>query len=1060
MKCSKCQSDNPAANKFCGNCGTKLPEGCPQCGAENPDGNKFCGQCGTPLNAGSVKAPAMETVTSDAPPAAPEQEAERRHLTVMFCDLAGSTALSEQLDPEDLKDVIGVFQELCAREIKTYGGYIARYMGDGILVYFGYPTAHEDDPERSVRAGLNIVTGVTGLEPRPGLELQVRVGIATGSVVAGDIIGEGASEEHAVLGVTPNLAARLQSLAPPNGLVISDATQRLCAGFFEFEDLGRRELKGIAEAQQAWRVTGESVAATRFEAASGQRLTPLVGRSEEIALLRNRWRQSVAGEGQIVVMSGEAGVGKSRIIEGFRQDLRADDHGYIYLACSPFHANSSLHPVVSCLERVLGYDNDDDAETRAAKLDNFIDDLGLNPEQITPFLGPLLFEPVDPRHAAPEGSPEELKRSVFEALLTMLLAQTERRPLLMIAEDIHWIDPSTEEFLGILIDRARALRLFLLMATRPDYRLPWSGQPHLTTLALNRLGRTDSADMIAKVTGGKTLPAEVMDQIISKTDGVPLFVEELTKTVIESGLVIEEGDGFKLDGPLPALAIPESLQDSLMARLDRLSPVKEVAQMAAVIGRSFDEELLAAIASMPADELRDALATLVDVELIYQRSLPPAARYEFKHAMVQEVAYESLLKSTRQRFHKEVAGALEKEFPAKAAAEPEIMGHHFTEAGIAGLAIPYWREAAARALKSWASAEAVNYLAKGLEVLDTVEASAERAADEVAMLIDLVSGLRILDRYDEALKNLDRAQKVAEAHEQIEELSLIHYYRGNIYFPMGNIEGCLEQHQRARELAHQANSPEKEARALSGLGDAYYLRGQMITANKMFDECVSIIRENELANIEAVNLSMRGHTALYMDRIKEGLNDCLVAAERAENSGNRRAEMVARGSCAGKLLFDSHDHAGAKEQCERALGHARQLGARRFEPINQVILAKVALLEGDRARAVEIAEEAVQTCRETGFNFAGPMALGALAVVTDKPQIRDAALDEGREALKQDCVSHNYLWFYRDALDAAAEAGNWEQLEKFAKAAEDYTRDEPLPWMDRIILAARERAPK
>ncbi|MFP6736712.1 MAG: AAA family ATPase, partial [Rhodospirillales bacterium] len=780
-------------------------------------------------------------------------------------------------------------------------------------------------------------------------------------------------------------------------------------GFFEFDDLGPQQLKGIAEPQQAWRVIGENVSASRFEAASRQGLTPLVGRGEEIAFLQNRWRQSVAGEGPVVILSDEAGVGKSRIVEGFRQDMAGVDHGIIYLACSPFHANTALYPVIECLERLLGIEKNDDDGARAAKLDEFVGGLELDPAEITPYIGGLLFEPIDERHAAPDSSPEERKRHLFEALLSLLAVQAGRRPFLMIAEDIHWIDPSTEEFLGALIDRIRDLKMLLLMASRPEYAVSWSGQPHVTTLALNRLGRADSAEIINGVTGGKTLPSEVIEQFVLKTDGVPLFVEELTKTVLDSGLVVEADGQFILDGPLTALAIPESLRDSLMARLDRLSPVKEVAQLASVIGRAFDEDLLSAISSQPAEELRAALATLVEAEMIYRRSLPPAARYEFKHALVQEVAYESLLKSTRQTFHKRVAETLESQFSAKAAAEPEIMGHHFSEAGMAGRAIHYWRQAAARALQSWASAEAVNHLLKSLELLDGLDTDLEPAVDEVQMLIDLVSALRILDRYDEALKYLDRAESAAGADDQIEQLSLIHYYRGNIYFPLGNIDGCLEQHQRARDLANRANSPEKEARALSGLGDAYYLRGQMITANKMFDECVSIIRAHGPSNIEPVNLSMRGHTALYMDRIEEGLKDVQEAAERAAEAGNRRAEMVARGSCAGKLLFDSHDYAGAKKSCGRALDLARQLGARRFEPINQVLIAKVALIEGDRAEAVRVASEAVQTCRDTGFNFAGPMALGALAVVTDDPEVREAALKEGMASLNQDCVSHNFF---------------------------------------------------
>ncbi|NQV57389.1 MAG: AAA family ATPase, partial [Rhodospirillales bacterium] len=717
MQCPKCQADNPQRNKFCGQCGANLPEACAECGAVNPDGNKFCGQCGAAIDA-PADSPA-DTPAPALPESTGEQEAERRQLTVMFCDLADSTQLSEQLDPEDLKNVLSVYQGLCIREIETYGGYVARFMGDGILVYFGYPTAHEDDPERSVRAALNIVTAVADAEPRPGLRLRVRIGIATGRVVAGDIIGEGASEEHTVLGVTPNLAARLQSLAPPNGVVISAATKRLSGRFFEYEDLGVHDLKGITEPQPAWQVIRTTSTASRFEVLSAHQLTPMVGRSEETALLRNRWAQSARNEGQVVVLSGEAGVGKSRIIDSFRSDLGDEVYGFIYLACSPFHSNSSLYPVIACLERVLGYLSEDSVKIRAQKLDDFVVDLGLPQGEITPHLAPLLFASEDTRNAPPAASPEERKHRVFEALLILLLAQAARRPLMMIAEDIHWVDPTTEEFLGLLVDRIRPLRLLLLMASRPEYVMPWAGQPHVTTLTLNRLGRSDSAEMVAKVTGGKSLPAEVMEQIISKTDGVPLFVEELTKTIIESGILIEGDSEYTLTGPLPALAIPESLQDSLMARLDRLSPVKEVAQTAAVIGRMFDEDLLAKISNISLQDLRASLSQLVAAELIFQRSLPPSAKYEFKHAMVQDVAYESLLKSTRHKIHKNVAEALETEFPDLAANEPEILGHHFTEAGLPNRAIPYWRNAAARALNTWASAEAVNYLQICLDILST-----------------------------------------------------------------------------------------------------------------------------------------------------------------------------------------------------------------------------------------------------------------------------------------------------------------------------------------------------
>ncbi len=554
-ECPACQAGNPPENKFCGQCGGRLPGCCLACGAANPADHIFCGQCGVRLGDAApptVAAP-IETVA--------ESEAERRQLTVMFCDLADSTALSERFDPEDLREVISQYQDVCGGQIEAFGGYIARYMGDGILVYFGYPQAHEDDPERAVRAGLRIIAGVAELEPQPGLRLHVRIGIATGLVVAGDIIGQGASEEHAVLGVTPNLAARLQSLAEADSVVISDATRRITGGFFDYRDLGHHQLKGISEPEQAWHVLGESAAVSRFEASAGSGLSPLVGRQEEVGLVFNRWRQSQEGEGQMVVFSGEAGVGKSRIVEEFRSQLEDNTYGLIALSCSPFHTNSALYPVINCLIRVMEFRRDDPIATRADKLDAFIETLELPLTDIAPYLAPVLLETDLDRYAVPQGSPEEHRKKVSEALLALMLAQSRLLPMIMIVEDAQWLDPSSEEFLGLLIERLRSWRIFLLVTARPEFQPRWGSHPHLTTLTLNRLSRSDSSALVQNVTGGRDLPEAVLEQIVTKTDGIPLFVEELTKTVLETGLVEERDGRYQLVGPLNELAIPASLQD-------------------------------------------------------------------------------------------------------------------------------------------------------------------------------------------------------------------------------------------------------------------------------------------------------------------------------------------------------------------------------------------------------------------------------------------------------------------------------------------------------------------
>jgi len=1058
MRCPSCTNDNPDDNKFCGQCGAVLPPVCPACGVANPPGNKFCGDCGQSLSAAPpspspTPSPQADTAT---PATRGENDAERRHLTVMFCDLAGSTALSEALDPEDLRDVIGQFQNACAGQVEAYGGYVARYMGDGMLVYFGYPQAHEDDAERAVRAGLDIVGEIAKMEPRPGLKLQVRVGVATGHVVAGDVIGSGASEEHAVLGVTPNLAARLQSLAAADHVVVSDGTWRLTRGFFEFEDLGQHELKGIAEPVQAWCVRHESAASSRFEATTAAGLSPLVGREEEIALLLSRWRQSSAAEGQVVMLSGEAGVGKSRILQAFRQRIADDDHNTIFLSCSPFHTNTALYPVVRCLERVIGIERTDTPDARLAKLKDFVERSGLNVDDVVPHLALLLAEGATDVVPVGGQTPEQHRRLVYESLLALLEAQCRSKPLLMIGEDTHWIDPSTEEFFGLLIDRLKSLPLFLLMTARPQYAPPWSGNPHVTMLALNRLGRAECIRLIEGVTEGRALPPEMVDQIVEKTDGVPLFVEELTKTIIASDLVVPVANRFELAGPVETLEIPDSLHDSLMARLDRMGSVKEVAQLAAVIGRRFGVDILAAVSPMESQALRAALDGLIEAQIIVRRSLPPAATFEFKHALVQDTAYESMLKKTRRRYHLDVAAALENAAMNNVADQPEVLAHHFTRGGDAAAAVPYWRDAARRATERWASTEAVRHVGRGLELIDQLPDDAARADLEIALLVDLVNGLRILDRYDDALAALDRAEASAERHARIEDLARVHYLRGNIYFPQGNIEGCLKEHNTALKYARESHSVELEARALSGLGDASYLTARISDCRRYFQECVDLAHANGLQAIEAVNKAMLGHVQLYLLDIKAARRNCLEAADLAAEIGNDRAEMVARGSCAGKVLFELGELDLARAQCTKAIDISRRLGARRFEPINQAILTLITGLEGDRAEAQRIAEEAVLICRETGMKFAGPLMLGALAEVGDDEEVRRQALMEGTAILDEGCVGHNYLWFYRGAMESMLRAGNWAGVEAFADAADEYMQGEQIPWL--ALLVARARA--
>ena len=704
-----------------------------------------------------------ERAAPEAPPAL-SPEAERRQLTVMFCDLVGSTALSETLDPEDLREVIHTYQECCAGVVARFAGFIARYMGDGLLVYFGYPQAHEDDAERAIRAGLGIVEAVGELRPRDDLTLQVRVGIATGLVVAGDHIGEGASEEKAVVGETPNLAARLQGFAEPDTVVIAPSTYRLAGGLFVCDDLGPQQLKGISEPVPAYRVREAGHAPSRFEATAERRLTPLVGREEEIALLLKRWDQAKDGEGQVVLLSGEAGVGKSRIVRSFRERLEDELRNRVLYYCSSYHQNSAFYPAIDQLERSLRFEKEDGAAAKLDKLEAVLDDLGLPVPEIAPLLASLLSLPAGDRYPPPPPDAEEMKKKILETLVAVFEAMASRDPVLMVVEDVHWIDPSTLELLDLLIEHLRSARVVLVVTYRPEFDSPWGGHAHVTGLTLNRLSRRESAAMIARVAGGKALPEEVLGEIVAKTDGVPLFVEELTKTVLESDLLDDAGDRYVLSGPLPPLAIPASLQDSLMARLDRLASVKEVAQLAATLGRRFSHELLAAVSPLKGKELDDALSQLLSAGLIYRHGLPPDVTYEFKHALVQDAAYESLLRSRRRQLHARIAEVLEDRFPERAEGEPELLAHHYTEAGLAEHAIPYWRQAGQRAAERSAYPESIAHLYKGLELLMGLPDSPERDRSELGLRITLGPALMSFKGMgmEEVEQTYTRARKLAE----------------------------------------------------------------------------------------------------------------------------------------------------------------------------------------------------------------------------------------------------------------------------------------------------------
>jgi class 3 adenylate cyclase/pimeloyl-ACP methyl ester carboxylesterase len=641
--------------------------------------------------------------------AEPQTGAERRQLTVMFVDLVGSSGLAEGLDPEDLRVAVRSYQDACAGVVARFGGFVAKYLGDGVLAYFGWPRTREDEAQQAVQAGLAVVEAVAELRDPGGRPLAARVGIATGLVVVGDLLGEGAAREEAVVGETPNLAARLQQLADPSTVVVADATRRLLGGLFEAEDLGKQPVRGFAAPVQVWRVLSERQVEGRFEAQrAGAGLTPLVGRGREIGHLLEHWELAAGGEGQVVLLAGEPGIGKSRIVEALRERLGDAPHRLLRYQCSPQHTGSALYPVIARLEHAASFRREDGVEARLAKLEDLLRrEIGENGvPTLAPLFAALLEIPPEERYPPLGLTPQQRKAKTLEALARQLEALASRQPVLLVFEDLHWADPTSLELLGNVADRIERLPVLAVLTFRPEFALPsWTGRAHATLLSLNRLGRREAATLVERVAGGKALPAEIQEQILARTDGVPLFVEELTRAVLEAG------------GPVPQVAIPSTLHDSLMARLDRLTSVKEVAQLAACLGREFSHEMLLAVSPLAADVVETALERLAASGLIHRRGLPPAALYAFRHALVQEAAYQSLLRSRRRELHAHIARTVEAQFPEIAARQPEWVAYHCTEAGLTGPASAYWLEAAHRAKAAYDLGEASTHLKKCLEVL-------------------------------------------------------------------------------------------------------------------------------------------------------------------------------------------------------------------------------------------------------------------------------------------------------------------------------------------------------
>jgi class 3 adenylate cyclase/predicted ATPase len=764
----------------------------------------------------------------------------------MFCDLVDSTQLSSQLDPEDYRDVVRAYQATCTEVIRRYNGHVAQLLGDGLLVYFGYPQAHEDDAQRAGRTGLGILTAIEDLNKElkreKTLQLAIRMGIHTGLVVVG-AMGDSGRHEQLALGETPNFAARIQGLAAPNTLVVSSATYRLIQGYFVCQDLGEQTLRGVAAPITVYQILRESGATSRLAVAQPRGLTPLVGREQEIGLLLERWAQAKSGQGQVVLLTGDAGIGKSRLVHMLKEHVANQPHTCWECRSLSYFENTALFPLTELFQRLLRFQAEDTPDEKLGKLEQMLSQYRLPLQESVPLFAPLFSLPLpEDRYPPINLSSQRQRQKTLESLVAITLELAEQQPVLFILEDLHWTDPTTLEFLGLLVEQVPTTAIATLLTCRPHFQPTWHHRSYITEMTVNHLSHTQVEQIVTGITDGKTIPKEVLQQIIAKTDGVPLFVEELTKAILESGQLKAIDGHYELIGSLSTLAIPATLQDSLMARLDRLISAKGIAQLAAVIGRQFSFELLQAISQLDAMTLQRELGRLVEVELVYQRGLPPQSTYAFKHALIQDAAYQSLLKSTRQGHHQRIAQVLETQFPETTEGQPELLAHHYAWAGLIEQSITYWYKAGQRASERSAHVEGIAHLRQGLALLQTLPETPERTRREVDMLIALGASLLAVKGYatGEVRETYTSAQQLCQHLDDPRQLFPV--LRG-----LWNHYTIRAEHQTAHTLGEQLLSIAQQVRdgsmmcaAHRALGTTLYNLGTLAEAHTHFTQGLAL----------------------------------------------------------------------------------------------------------------------------------------------------------------------------------------------------------------------------
>ena len=942
----------------------------------------------------AIAALAGAPAATGPPPAAvepkPHDSAERRQVTVMFSDLVGSTALAASMDPEDLGEVVSAYQKCVAETVRRFGGFVAKYLGDGVLVYFGYPQAHEDDAERSVRAGLDLVAAVARLPTR--VSLQARVGIATGLVVVGDLIGSGEAQERGIVGETPNLAARLQGIAQPNRVVIAEGTRKLLGNLFELQDLGPLDLKGVAGPLRAWAVLRAGFAESHFEAMHAAGLTALVGREEECELLLRRWAKAKNSEGQVVLLSGEGGIGKSRLIAALLERLAAEPHGRLRHFCSPQHTDSAFHPIIGQLERAAGLTHDDTLQAKLDKLDAMRARAAIRVEDAALFAEVLLL-PNDGRYPALELDPQQRRQRALELLNLQIEALARSSPVLITFEDVHWIDPTSLEALGRVVERIAALRALLIVSFRPEFEAPWIGRPHVTALTIGRLVRREVDAMIDRVVGNKFIPASLRQDIIERTDGIPLFVEEMTKAVLEAGA---EGDGQRMVAavPSPALAVPASLHASLMARLDRLGAAKEVAQIGAAIGREFSHALLAAVVRKPEAELSSALDRLSGSGLLFRQGVPPHATYLFKHALVQDAAYGTLLREPRRALHARIAETLESQFVEIAESRPELLARHCTEAGLIEKAAGLWGKAGQRSLERSALAEAAEQLARALAQIASLPPTPALRREEIKLQVALITPLIHLHGFaaPKTKAAVERARVLIEQAEALGEppddplllFSVLygHWSASYIAFNGDVMRGLAA---RFLALAEQQGAPIPLMIGHRIMGISLLCTGDIAAARAHQEEGIALYNPAEHRPL-AVRFGQDARVVMWFYR---AIASWLLGYPDAALADTNRAFADARAiGQAGTLMFAllhgsmvdilCGDYAATNAATDELAALAEQKGASFWKALGISIQGCVFAVTGKAADAVDMITSGIAASRSTGATLWVPVCFAYL----------------------------------------------------------------------------------